>query len=125
MAGVPRPVFPRRTGGSAMRVRISTILVLVCLLGLSLPVMAKSLSAKMNLSQPTKIVNVELKPGQYNFIADTSTGVVKVEHKYKVVAKVKGRWVKLSKKADLTEVLTNGHNIQEIQFAGKDTAIKF
>ena len=108
-----------------MRVRVSLLLALVCLLGLSLPVMAKSLSAKMEVKQPTKIVNVELKPGQYNFVANTSTGVVKVERQYKVVAKVKGQWVKLSNKADYTEVLMNGHSIQEIHFAGKNEALKF
>lgn len=108
-----------------MRVRVSSLVALVCLFGLSIPVMAKTLAAKMVVNQNTKLVNVELKPGQYRFLADTATGEVKVERNYKVVAKVKGQWVKLPQEADYTEVLTNNHSVTEIQFAGRDKALKF
>lgn len=108
-----------------MRLRVSFLLVLACLLGMSAPVWAKSLSTKMQIGHTTKLVNVELKPGQYRFSANRSTGQVKVERNYKLVAKVKGRWVKLKQKAQYTEILMTNHDIQEIRFAGKKKAVKF
>lgn len=108
-----------------MRVRVSFLAAMVCLLGISVPVFGKTLSAKMEVTQATKIANVQLKPGQYRFVADSSNGQVKVERQYKVVAKVKGEIVKLNKKSDMNEVLTNNNVITEIHFAGTNEAIKF
>ncbi len=108
-----------------MRLRVSILLVLACLLGMSAPVWAESFATKMQLGHITKLENVKLKPGQYRFLANPSTGQVKVERHYKLVAKVKGQWVKLKKKSQYTEILMTNHNIQEIRFAGKNKAVKF
>lgn len=108
-----------------MRVRVSFLAAMVCLLGISMPAFARTLSASLVVSQTTKIANVQLKPGQYRFVADSSTGQVKVERQYKVVAKVKGEVVKLNKKSNMNEVLTDNNNITEIHFAGTNEAIKF
>jgi hypothetical protein len=108
-----------------MRIRVPFLLSMICLLGLSMPVWAGTFSIRTTINQPTKLVNIELKPGQYRFVADESSGEVKVEHHYKVIATVKGQWVKLDKAADYTAVLMNNHTITGIDFAGKNKAIKF
>lgn len=108
-----------------MRLRVSFLLVLACMLGMSTAVWARTISANLEVSQSTKLMNVELKPGQYRLVANESTGEVQVVCQHKVVAKVKGQWVKLSQKAEYTAVLTTDHSIKEINFAGKDKAIKF
>jgi hypothetical protein len=108
-----------------MRLRVSFFLLAACLLGLSMPVFASTVSTQMQFGHVTKLANVNLKPGNYRFVANESTGEVKVERSYRVVARVKGKWVKLGKKSQYSEVLLTNHKIQEIRFGGKKRAVKF
>jgi hypothetical protein len=108
-----------------MRIRFSFLPVAACLLGMAMPVWASTLSTKVQFNHATKLVNVNLKPGQYRLLANESTGQVKVERNYKVVARVEGKWVKLGRKSQYSEVLSTNHRVQEIRFAGKKKAVKF
>lgn len=113
-------------GGLSMRMRLFALLFSVaCLLTLSAPVWASSLSTSFTLLQQTKIQNVNLKPGDYRLVVDESSGKVKIESRHQVVAHVNGKWVTLSEKASESEVLTNNNTIQEVTFAGKNRALKF
>lgn len=110
-----------------MRFRVSSLLVLACLFGLSAPVWASNLSMRTWFAHKTKVANVWLKPGQYRFVANTSTGQVQVESRGsgRVVARVKGDWVNLAKKSSYTEVVSTNHVVQEIRFGGKKKAVQF
>ena len=109
-----------------MRVRVSALLLSVaCLFALSASVWASNLSIDITLVQPTKIQNVNLKPGDYRLVADESNGKVKIESHHQVVASVNGKWVTLPKEASESEVLTNNNTIQEVTFAGKNRVLKF
>ncbi len=110
-----------------MRLRVSSLLVVACMFGLSAPVWASSLSMRTWFSHKTKVANVWLKPGRYRFIANTSTSQVKVESRGtgRVIARVKGDFVNLAKKSHYAEVLSTNHVVQEIRFNGKEQAVKF
>lgn len=108
-----------------MRLRVSFLLVALFLFGMSMPVWARTISAKIDLIHAAKVVDVKLKPGNYRLLANESNGQVKIEHHYKVVARVKGKWVEIHHKPQYSEVLMTNHKIQEIRFAGKIKAVKF
>lgn len=108
-----------------MRIRVSLLLSVLCVLMMSAPAWARNLSSQFTFSHLTKIANSQLKPGQYRFIADESTGQVKVLRKGKVVAHVQGQWVNLKKKSEYSEVMSTRHEIQEVLFAGQARGIKF
>lgn len=108
-----------------MRLRVSALLLSVaCLFVLSAPVWASNVSIDITLVSQTKIQNVNLKPGDYRLVVDESTGEVKIESHYKVVARVNGKWVTLPKEATESEVLTDNNTILEVTFAGKNRALK-
>lgn len=110
-----------------MRIRVSLSLLgaAACVMAVSAPVWAKQLSTNLDVTEPTKIATAELKPGQYKLVANESTGQVQVVRDGKVVAQVKGQWVKTNKKTEYSEILSNNNIVQEVLFGGKDQAIKF
>lgn len=108
-----------------MRIRVSLLLAALCLFGISAPVWAGTIATHVDILHAAKVLNVKLKPGNYRFLANQSTGQVKIEHHYKLVARVKGKWVKIHNKPQYNEVLLTNHKIQEIRFAGKIKALKF
>lgn len=108
-----------------MRFRLSFFALVACLLALSTPVWASALSAKIYLGHSARVGATDLKPGNYRVSANESTGQVKWMRNDRLVAKVKGKWVKLGKKSQYTEMLSDNHIVQEVRFAGKKRAIKF
>lgn len=108
-----------------MRVRVSLLSAVLFALALSAPAWAKDVSSRFQFDHTTVIAGAHLKAGKYRFLADESTGQIKVLHRGKVIAHVKGRWVDLQGKSQYNEVMSNHNDIQEIRFAGKNRAIKF
>lgn len=108
-----------------MRTRTYFLLIGLCTLLMSAPAWAKVVSTNTQIASPSKIANIKLKPGQYRFIANESTGKVKVLHNGKLVARVKGKWVNLKTKSPYTAVESNRNQIQELLFSGKNRALKF
>ena len=108
-----------------MRIRASLLLCVLCSLAMSAPAWAKVLSNRFEFDQATAISGNHLKAGKYRFLANESTGLVKVMRNGKLVAKVKGQWVNLKDKSQYNEVMSKRNNIQEVRFAGKTRAIKF
>lgn len=108
-----------------MRLRVSLLVSLACLFAMASPALAKTLSTHIQLNHETKLLNLELKPGHYRLIANTTNDQVKVMRNYKLVGRVKGRWVRLKRKSFYSEILMTHHDIQEVRFAGKKRAVKF
>ena len=108
-----------------MRFRVSLLLLAASMVAFAAPVWASNLSTHVQIDHVTKLLNVQLKPGKYRLVANETNGQVKVEHRYKVIARVKGQWVNLKKKSHYSEVLMDNHDIQEVRFAGKKKAVKF
>ena len=108
-----------------MRLRVSAFVALACLFAMTAPALAKTLSAPVDLSQTTKLLNLELKPGHYLLVANTESGQVEVIQGRKVVGQVKGQLVNLKSKSDYSEVLIDNNTIEEIHFAGKKQAVRF
>ena len=108
-----------------MRLRVSLLVSLACLFAMSAPALAKTVSTSIDLSHQTKLLNLELKPGHYRFVANEANGKVKVTRNSKVIARVKGELVNLKRKSYYSEILMNHHDIQEVRFAGKKQAVKF
>jgi hypothetical protein len=108
-----------------MRLRVSLLISAAFLFAMAAPAMAKTLSTHVDLDHETKLLNLELKPGHYRFVANEANGQVKVIRNYQVVGTVKGKWVKLNKRSYYNEIVTTHHEIQEIYFSGKKEAVKF
>jgi hypothetical protein len=108
-----------------MRLRVSLLVSAFCLFAMAAPALAKTLSTHIRLGHETKLLNLELKPGRYRFVANEANGQVKVMQDYKLVGRVQGKWVKLNRKSYYSEVLMTRHDIQEIRFSGKKEAVKF
>ncbi|HVB98688.1 MAG TPA: hypothetical protein VNJ12_05060 [Candidatus Dormibacteraeota bacterium] len=108
-----------------MRIRMPFFLCLLCALAMSAPAWAKDLSTHFEFDQLTRIGSTQLKPGQYRFIADESTGQLRVMRNGKIVVEVKGQWIDLKDKSEYSEVMSTRNDIQEVLFAGKMKAIKF
>lgn len=108
-----------------MRLRVSLLVMAACLFAMAAPALAKTLSTSIDLDHETKLLNLELKPGNYRLVANEATGQVKVLRNYNVVGKVDGKWIKLNKKSQYSEILMTHHDIQEVRFSGKKMAVKF
>ena len=108
-----------------MRTRAYFLLFAFCAMLISAPAWARDLSTNAQFASPNKIANINLKPGQYRFVANESTGGVKVLRQGKLVARVKGKWVNLTSKSPYAAVESTRNNIQEILFSGQKRAIKF
>lgn len=108
-----------------MRIRMSFLASVLCVLAMAAPSWAKGLSTRFFSSKPMNIGTTQIKPGRYRFVVSGSTGKVNVLRHGKIVAKVDGKWVNLKHKSPYNEVLSTRNNIQELCFAGKTRAIKF
>jgi hypothetical protein len=113
------------SGRFLMRLRASLLVTAACLFAMAAPALAKTLSTHVDLDHETKLLNLELKPGNYRLVANEATGQVKVLRNYNLVGKVDGKWIKLNKKSEYSEIVMTHHDIQEVRFSGKKMAVKF
>lgn len=79
-------------------------------------------STGFDVSQVTTIGNTQLQPGHYTFEANEAESQLNVLKDGKVIATVPCHWVQLQKKADNSEILTNGNQVNEIRFGGRTQA---
>jgi hypothetical protein len=103
---------------------LANCLAVLAMLALAAPVFAKSVSQTIALTQPAKIGDASLKPGNYKFVADLNSDQVRVEHNGKLVASLVGKTVNLNNKSPYNAVVFNGRRIHEIQISGKTQAIE-
>jgi hypothetical protein len=106
-----------------MRIKsLARFLAMLAVIPLAVPAMAKPISKSMNLSQPAKLGNTQLKVGEYRLLIDGNK--VTVQRGSEVVAQVEGRWDQRSQKARYnTVVLGSDGEVQEIRFAGDDRVL--
>ena len=79
-------------------------------------------STTFDVAQAITIGNTHLQPGQYTFEANEAQSQLNVLKDGKVVATVPCHWVQLQKKANNSEVLSNGNQVNEIRFGGRTQA---
>lgn len=87
------------------------------LLALAIPALAKPVNTRVTLMFAGKLGGTQLKPGDYELIADESKVLFKLHGK--VVAEAKAEWKDSDKKTEATSLLLDGDEIREIRFAGK------
>ncbi len=93
----------------------------------SIPAMARADKGRMDTTkwmadQETKIGNIDLKPGDYEFRSEESGNQLQVLHDGKMVGEVSCHWVQLPKKPADSEVLTDNNQITQVTFAGRAEA---
>jgi len=111
-----------------MRIHVGHVLAVVSLLAVSAPAWAKTESTQITIDRPATVEGTMLQPGSYRVVApDNPKDVkdVKFEQNNKVVAEVPAQWTKLDHKSQYSEVMTDSGHVSEINFAGKDMALKF
>ncbi len=101
-------------------------LAAIAILGLSLPLWARTNSVPLEVDHTLTIGNQQLTPGQYNLKAtdgDNQLRIVRNDNG-KTVATVPVQWIDLSQKARQSEVLMREDRIVQIDFDGKTKAIE-
>lgn len=96
---------------------IRGVFAVLALLALSVPALAKPFTTTIKLTNPSKLGSTQLKPGDYELIADDAKVVFKLRGK--VVAEAKAEWKDGDKKTDQTTLVLSGDVIKEIRFSGK------
>jgi hypothetical protein len=84
----------------------------------------KTYTAEWDNSQATMIGNTQIEPGTYQIQAHENQNTLDIVRNGKVVAQTPCHWIQLPKKAQDTEVDTNGNQIVQIEFSGKTEAIR-
>ncbi|PYU25282.1 MAG: hypothetical protein DMG32_12295 [Acidobacteria bacterium] len=106
-----------------MCLRIRYLLIALAAMGLAAPAWASRVATDISIDRPTQVVGTSLKAGTYHVVASDESNSVTFLQNNKVVAEVPAHWTKLDRKAEYSAFITNGDQIQQIQFAGKDMAI--
>jgi hypothetical protein len=108
-----------------MRVRLSSLVVLLSLPALSAPAWAKNQTADIRLNKLATIEGISLQPGKYHIVVYEEGTEVKFIRDGKIVAYVPANWVRLDRKAEHSGFLLSGDAVDEIDFSGKEMAIAF
>ena len=111
-----------------MRIHVGHVLAVVSLLAMSAPAWAKTESTNITIVHAANVEGTMLQPGSYRVVASDDakdTNNVKFMQNDKVVAEVPAQWTKLDHKSQYSEVLTDSGKVSEINFAGKEMALKF
>jgi hypothetical protein len=91
--------------------------VLLAVIALALPAMAKPVSKSITLSQPARMGQSQLEAGDYRLLIDGTK--VTVQRGKQVMAVVEGQWEQRDAKAARNAiVLGTGGVVKEIRFAG-------
>jgi hypothetical protein len=80
-------------------------------------------STRYSVTQITKIGTVQLKPGRYTLKATESQDQLRVLHRGKLIATVPCRWIKLSRKANNSEIFSTKNRVTRVEFQGRNEAI--
>ena len=110
-----------------MRIRAKHCLTALSLIAfMALPVWAHTDSAQLTVLNHATIAGKQLKPGTYKLEVDPDQTQMKVVNTqtYRTVAEVPVHWVQVKKAPNNTQVILNGHQVQEIEFSGKTQAVR-
>jgi hypothetical protein len=75
--------------------------------------------------QSMKIGNTQITPGTYELKAEEGQPQLEIMHNDSVVAAVQCQWTKLPNKAKYSEVQSNGTEVTQVQFSGRNEALQF
>ncbi len=92
-------------------------IVLVAVLALAVPALAKPITKDVNLSNPAKIGRTQLNSGAYRVVIDGEK--ITVKQGSRVVAETTGQFVERERKQQHNSVVIGpGGELQEVRFAG-------
>jgi hypothetical protein len=81
-------------------------------------------STEFDVTQMTKIGTTELAPGDYVLRGKESQAQLDILQNGRVVATIPCHWVRLDKKAEMSEVYSTGSQVTEVKFEGRLEAAK-
>jgi hypothetical protein len=92
----------------------------------ALPISAAHMyTIEWNVSQPTTIGNMEVKPGEYELKVEEGQSQLEVVSHGKMVAQVPCHWIQLPSKAAASQVEVDSNRVIGIEFGGKTAALDF
>ena len=92
----------------------------------ALPVSAAHMyTITWNVSQPTTIGNMEVKPGDYELRVEEGQSQLEVVSHGKMVAQVPCHWIQLPSKAAASQVEGDSNKVTGVEFGGKTAALDF
>jgi hypothetical protein len=109
-----------------MSISKKSYLAAIAILGLSLPLWARTNSVPLEVDHTLTIGTQQLAPGQYSLKANDGDNQLRIvrSDNGKTVATVPVQWIDLSQKARQSEVLMREDRIVQIDFDGKTKAIE-
>jgi len=81
-------------------------------------------STEYDATQVMMVGDTQLQPGHYVIHATEFENQFDILQDGKVIATVPCQWVRLPKKAEQTEVSSDGNHLQQVQFEGRKEAVK-
>jgi len=81
-------------------------------------------SIDYDVSQVTMLGGTQLQPGHYTITAREAESHLDIVQNGKVIATVPCQWVRLPKKAEQSEVSSDGNHVNEVEFEGRMEAAK-
>lgn len=107
-----------------MRFHLKTFTSVLAIFAFAMVVWAsRTDSTRYDVTQPTEIGHVQLKPGQYTLKASESKDKLRVLRNGNVVATIPCHWVKLQQKANNSEIFSNKDRVTRVEFQGRKEAI--
>lgn len=109
-----------------MRLRWKQFFSVLAIFAFSMVVWAstRTYSTRYDVTQMTQIGNTQLKPGRYMLKAKGAKDQLRVLHDGKLIATVPCHWVKLAKKAQYSEIMSNKDKVTRVEFRGQREAVK-
>jgi hypothetical protein len=80
-------------------------------------------STRYDVTQTTTIGQTALKPGRYILKAKESKDQLRVLHHGRLVATVPCHWMKLAKKPNYSEIMSNKDRVTKVEFEGRREAV--
>ena len=112
-----------------MRVHLKQYLGVLAVLAMAMPVWAGRSSSRTDSTpydtmQTVTIGKTQLKAGHYTLKAKEAQHQLRVLQDGKLLATVPCHWVKLAKKADNSEIISNKNKVTRVEFEGRPEAVK-
>ncbi len=105
-----------------MKIRYADLLFASAILAMAAPAWAHTDTAMLTFDKPAHIGSTVLDPGNYKVRAEENGKQIEIEKNGKVIAQVPCHWTQLNAKPQNDEAVIDNNTIQEIHFAGRNTA---
>ena len=105
-----------------MKIRYADLLFASAILAMAAPAWAHTDTAMLTFDKSAHVGSTMLDPGNYKVRAEENGKQLEFEKNGKIVAQIPCHWVQLNAKPQSDEALINHDTVQEIRFAGRDSA---